>query len=110
MRVRRETDEQGNTVNLNQLLAEIEARPDVVTRDRYFTMLALPPDHSMLKPNERYFTDERTGPSSRPSPGNPGADYVDPARISDDREFLQAAVDRVKEIGHRQVAHRPRVE
>src|SRR5688572_29774392 len=36
MRVRRETDEQGNTVNLNQLLEEMEARSDVVTRARYF--------------------------------------------------------------------------
>jgi hypothetical protein len=110
MRVRRETDEQGNTVNLNQLLAEIEARPEVITRARYFAMLALPPGHFLLESNERYFTDEWTGPSSRPSPGNPGADYVDPPRIRDDRDSLQAAVERVKEIGNRQVAHRTRVE
>src|SRR5688572_11381968 len=35
MGIRRELDGQSNTVNLNHLLREIEARPDVLTRRRY---------------------------------------------------------------------------
>ena len=49
MRIRRETDDQGNTVNLNQLLREIEQRPDVVTRGRFFAMLDLQPSQAFLK-------------------------------------------------------------
>jgi hypothetical protein len=88
MRVRRETDEQGNTVNLNQLLEEIETRSDVITRARYFEMLDLPSGHHMLQPNETYFTDTWTRPSTRPNPTDPGEDYVHGYQVKDDRQTV----------------------
>jgi hypothetical protein len=110
MRVRRETDEQGNTINLNQLLREIEQRPDVISRRRYLEMLGLEPGSFLIQVNERYFTDEWTGPDTRRDPSDSGSDFIDPGKIAADRKVLQDAVERVREVANKQVAHRARID
>lgn len=111
MRIRRETDDQGNTVNLNQLLNEMETRPEVVTRGRYFAMLNLQPPQMFLKePNERYFTKTWMAEGAAADPVNPAEDRLDPARVTADREALQAAAEPVRDVANKQVAHRTRVD
>ena len=110
MRVRRETDDQGNTINLIQLLREIEARPEVITRRRYLEMLGIAEDRDLEASNSDYFTREWVGAGTRPDPNDPGLDYVDPARVAAHREALQQSVERVQEVGNKEVAHRTRVE
>jgi hypothetical protein len=110
MRIRRETDDQGNTVNLNQLLREIEQRPEVITRSRFFAVLNLPAGSFLVRENEEYFTSEWTAGNSRLDPHNPASDFVDRNRVASDREALQEAVSGVQEVANKQVAHRTRVE
>ena len=110
MRVRRETDDQGNTINLSQLLREIEARPEVITRRRFFEMLDLDQDSYLVAINEKYFTEEWTSADTRTDPDDPGSDHVHTARVAADRTALRDAVDRVVEVANRQVAHRTRVD
>lgn len=109
MRIRRESDEQANTVNFNQLLREIEARPNVATRGRYFAMVNLGPDKDWLRPMlEESFTrlwlSEGVPPSTNPE------DHVDGTRVAADRERLQQAADRVIDVANQRVAHRTRVD
>ena len=108
MRVRRETDNQGNTINLHQLLKEIKTRSDVVTRGRFFEMLNLPKGDYGEKAAQQYFT--RTWmPNDSSDSANP-ADKADPSRVLEDCEFLQNAAERVREVANRDVAHRVRVD
>ena len=72
MRVRRETDDQGNTINLIQLLREIEARPEVITRRRYLEMLGIAEDRDLEASSSDYFTREWVGAGTRPDPNDPG--------------------------------------
>lgn len=108
MRVRRETDDQGNTINLHQLLKEIETRPDVVTRGRFFEMLNLPEGHFLQEVNQRYFTNTWM-PIGSPASDNP-VDQIDPSRVREDRGALQVAAERVREVANKDVAHRARVD
>jgi hypothetical protein len=109
MRIRRETDEQSNTVNFNQLLREIEARCDVATRGRYFAMLNLDANNEWLRPMlEETFTRVWL-PVDSPASTNP-ADRVDGARVAADRESLQRAAARVIDVANQHVAHRTRVD
>jgi hypothetical protein len=108
MRIRRETDEQGNTVNFNQLLREIEARPDVATRGRYFAMLD-PQNRERLRPMlEESFT-RLWLPEGSPPSTNPD-DRVDAKRVAADREALQKAAERILDVANQRVAHRTRVD
>jgi hypothetical protein len=105
MRVRREVDNQPNTMNLRTLIEEIQKRPDVVTRAR---IASRNPD---LNPTiaaifDDAFTKHWVGRSR--SAGSPD-DTIDPAIVARDRQALEALTDRLVEITSRTVAHRQRV-
>ena len=110
MRIRRETDDQRNTVNLNQLLREIESRPEVITRLTYQGMLGTDLAAGVVEANDEYFSRRWTTEATRRDPGDPGADYVDSSVVAADRTALQDAVEKVRAIANRRVAHRTRVE
>lgn len=107
IRIRRETDDQGNTVNLNRLLREMEQRPEVATRGRWRATRPLAPDSRLEECLNREFTEYWVG--VRPDPADPDADYIDPTMPRSDRERLQEAAERVNEVANRSVAHRTRV-
>ena len=105
MRIRRETDDQGNTISMTRLLLDIADCPTVITRRRYMDMLSLKPGSHRIQMNERYFTDiwmssAATGPD----------DVVDAVRVAEDRRSLDTAAARVQKVGNLLVAHRQRVD
>jgi hypothetical protein len=103
MRIRRETDSQGNTVSMTRLLMDIAQKPTVVTRDRYMQMLAIDPASLLADVNRQYFTDVWAG-------GRAADNVIDVAAVERDRIALDQATARVQAVGDRSVAHRQRVD
>ena len=109
IRVGHETDERGNTINLNQLLRQIEARPDVATRGRYFAMLDLSSDKEWLRPTlDESFT-RMWLPVDSPS-STKSEDRVDVTRVAGDREVLRKAALRVSDLANQRVPHHRRLD
>lgn len=103
--VRRELDDDSNTISLGRILDEMAARPQVMTRRRYMAhMKGVEPDLASL--NDRYFTSLVV---MRPG-SDPMDDHLDPDRIRADRKGLNAAAKPVLEYANRMVAHRTPVD
>lgn len=102
----REVDRHTEVVNLIQLMYQMTKRPRVVSRKRFFKMLDLkhtpgtPELHDHLRElNERWFTQ------------NIGAgDFLDPAVIKKDRNWLEKRCKAVMKYRHKVVAHRSTME
>lgn len=105
MAVRRELDDDTNTISLGTLLDEMAERPDVLTRRRYLAFM--PQDKPWLtESNDMAFTSRGV---IRPT-ADPMDDYIDPARIRHDRESLNATARSVLEYANQIVAHRSPVK
>jgi hypothetical protein len=103
MRLRREADTQGNTINLRTLLEEIEKRPDVITRGRIAARNPeIPP--FLAKTIDDNFTLHWAQSSSVGGP----EDQLDAQVVRADRLAFEQATARLDEITSRTLAHRPR--
>ena len=105
MAVRRELDDDTNTISLGTLLDEMATRPDILTRRRYMAHMR-DGDETLVRLNDEAFTKRgiiRSGTDKM-------ADHLDPAAIRADREGLVSAAKPVLEYANRMVAHRTPVE
>jgi hypothetical protein len=99
--VRRELDDDRNTICFGSLLDEMAARPRVLTRARYMAFMKNS-DQFLIDSNNRTFSKRGIiKPTS-----NPNDDYLDPAVIKADRKTLNIAAKPVLAYANRLVAHR----
>ena len=89
MGVRRELDDQAGTINLVDLLHEIEARPDVLTRRRYLAFIQ-PGDCDFLPELMNRGFDKLGGICLVDGSKDPNDDIIAPQRAAGDRVELQA--------------------
>ena len=104
--IRRELDETPTTICLKQMLHEMEARADVLTRRRYLAHIQ-PTD----SPRIREFMNrdfDRWGAVRPLGAGDPLDDQLDPHLIRADRESLESGTAEAVEYANRIVAHRTR--
>lgn len=100
MTFRRELDTQSGTMSLLQLLSEVEARPQVLTRARYRAEWG-----AASGPGPDWAFDQLAPVRV---PDNPGSDHFDPAVARADRELLQSATESVHSFVQQTFAHRSR--
>jgi hypothetical protein len=105
MAVRRELDDDTNTISLGTLLDEMAARPEILTRRRYMAHMT-GCDQMVVKSNDEAFTLFGVTRSATDRMD----DYLDPAGIRADRNALDAAAKPVLDYANRMVAHRTPVE
>ena len=99
--VRRELDNDTNTICLGTLLDEMASRPEVLTRARYMAFMRKS-EQFLIDLNDKAFTKRGVvKPTTDPS-----QDYMDPAVIKADRKSLDKAAKPVLEYANRLVAHR----
>ena len=106
MWIRREIDAQANTVNLNQLLGEIERRPGVITRERRRRISGMDRLSPLLS---RMLDDEFTRNWVRVQQPGAATDSVDSAIVANDRTSLRDVAGHAEIIANQTVAHRVRV-
>jgi hypothetical protein len=105
MRLRRETDDQGNAVSLPALLAEIEARPDVVTRERIAVR------NPNVSPLIRRMIDEGfTKNWAEATATETSTDRIDTEKVRADRVAFEKATFDLDRVASQTLAHRPRAE
>jgi hypothetical protein len=90
MTFRRELDRQAGTENLRNLLHEIEARPEVLSRARHRAMWG-PKTMEFWGPDQAF-----DGLCIVKYPDDPERDHLDPASVRTDRLRLQDATERVR--------------
>jgi hypothetical protein len=103
--IRRELDNDSNTVCLGRLLDEMAQRPKVITRERY--LQGIPEDdfrHRML-----WATFDGFGVIGQ-SATAPLTDYLDPSGIASDRRRLLTVAKPVLAYANQLVAHRSETE
>ena len=105
LRVRRQVDDQSNTVNLKQLLTELMQRPEVLTRRRLDEALPKIDSDVIREQVDARFTELWV----RVQHPDPGDDHVSAEVIVGDLQLLQDATRRVAKVANRNVAHRSRV-
>jgi len=105
MAVRRELDDDTNTISLGTLLDEMAARPDVLTRRRYMAHMT-GCDETLIHLNDEAFTKRGIIASASDRTG----DHLDPAAILADRDGLVGAASPVIKYANLMVAHRSPVE
>ena len=98
--VRREVDDDSNTVTLGKLLDEMAQRPTILTRRRYLK--------DVLHSDQlREFLDDTFHAYGIISPtADPMEDYLDPAYIKADRKALDKGTEPIVEYVNRVIAHR----
>jgi len=105
MGVRRELDDQAGTINLVNLLHEIEARPDVLTRRRWLAFIR-PGDSDVMVAVMNDSFDGLGGVCLVGGTKNPSDDILAPERVCSDRRELQAKTAKAFDYAQRMVAHR----
>lgn len=105
MGIRRELDDQEGTINLVNMLHEMEARSEVLNRARYLGHLR-PEDSAFLVRSMNRDHDGFGAVSRVGGKRNPDDDYIAPERIAADREDLQDKTRTVFQYAQRMVAHR----
>lgn len=107
MGIRRELDDQTNTVNLRQMLYEMKDRPEVLTRRRYLAFLQ-PGDSDWLVESLNHQFDERGYVKAHTEDSLD--DYLDPVVINADRETLEQGTQAAFAYAQQMVAHRTPVD
>ena len=103
MAIRRELDNDRNTISFGALLDEMADRNNVVTRKRFLGKLAEPgAEEFLVRSNNESFT--RWGVVSRTS--RPLEDYLNAEGMRTDRQSLNKAAKPVLDYGNQLVAHR----
>ncbi len=105
MAVRRELDNDSNTIAFGTLLDEMADRPRVLTRRRYLSFLKKGDEdlkHAFNEEFERYRI-------LRPNK-NRGDDHLNPDGIASDRRDLNEAAQPVLEYANRLIAHRTPID
>jgi hypothetical protein len=103
MFIRREFDTQAGTINLLQLLSQIEARPTAITRRHYrqlFDDAPVPPEVKDDLANH-YFDTLKIVKAA-----NAEDDHLSPEQAEDDRTTLASQIRNVLEFANRELAHR----
>lgn len=106
IRLRRQVDNQANTINLNRLLRDIIDHPQVITRARRRALHRPPESAFIAQLVDREFTRVWVPESD---PANPDQDQVDPQIVQSDLDALRDATERVSQVASRAIAHRQRV-
>jgi hypothetical protein len=104
--LRRELDETPTTVCLKQMLHEMEARAEVLTRRRYLSHIQPTDGPHISEIMNRDF--DRWGAVRPVGTGDPLDDQLDPRLIRADRESLESGAAEAVEYANRIVAHQLR--
>jgi hypothetical protein len=107
IRLRRQVDNQANTVNLNRLLRDIIAHPEVITRGRRRAFQRAPSSERLGRVFDQQFTDMWV---RQPNPADPEREHVDPDVVQADLDALHDATERVSNVASRAIAHRQRAK
>jgi hypothetical protein len=105
MGIRRELDEQGGTINLVNLMHDVEDRPDVLTRRRWLAFIK-PGDSDFMPELMNRSFDSLGGVSLIGGTKDPQDDVIAPERVRADRRNLQAGTKKAFDYAQRMVAHR----
>jgi hypothetical protein len=99
--VRRELDNDTNTVCLGRLLDEMAQRPRVITRARFLGRVSR--EDARFRMLDKTFTSHAI---VSPDPAQPMGDHLDPEGISRDRKHLYAVAKPVLAYANQILAHR----
>lgn len=106
MGIRRELDDDRNTIALGSMLDEMTERPQVLNRRRFLSFLRPNEEEYIIRVNNEAFDNWGTVKRS----GGSLEDYLDLAGIKADREALDATAKPVLEYANRLVAHRTPID
>lgn len=102
--IRREFDYQNGTENILHLLREMQRRPQILSRARYYAFFN-PLKWKDDKERKR-FADSFFNTFKIIGDGTSDTDYLDPAGIEDESRTLQAGIETVLLFANRNLAHR----
>ncbi len=103
MAIRRELDREGSVPNLRRMLHEIIERPSVLSRARYLA------NWNPKSVGDREFANRGFDSFGFVRPSlNPDEDYIDPAAVAADLDWLDAQTDTVQSFIEQTIAHRQR--